>query len=235
MEFVYNEPAVISDDKLIIGDLHIGLESELRKRGINTPTQSKEMSNRITKILFENNCSELVILGDLKHGIPWAEWDEKKNLKKFIKSIESKASVKIVKGNHDASIEKYIEKDIIKPQGYRDGEEYFLHGHAEPKDEAFECKQIFMSHLHPTIKITDSLGKTTVQKTWLKGKVEKNQEKTNLLIVPSFNKLISGRDIREEFMGPMKKYINTYNLEVTLLDGTNLGKLKDIEKNQKTN
>ncbi len=230
MKFVYNEPAVVSGDKLVIGDLHIGLESELSRSGVNAPNQTQEMMDRVSKMLFQNNCSELIILGDLKHGIPWAEWEEKESLRDFVEEMKRKADLTIVKGNHDASIEEYINTEVAGPHGYRNGDEYFLHGHAEPREEAFECKKIYMSHLHAVLKLTDSLGKTTSQKIWLTGETEKEREKAELVIVPSFNRLISGQDVRESFIGPMKKYLDPGELKAHLLDGTDLGKLRELPR-----
>ncbi len=228
MKFVYNEPAVVSGDKLIIGDLHIGLESELSASGLKVPSQAEDMVREINEMLFSNDCSELIILGDLKHGIPWAEWEEKEKLKSFVEKIERKTDLTIVKGNHDASIEEYIDTVVEDPHGYREGEEYFLHGHAEPRDEAFECERIFTCHLHPIIKITDSLGKTTSHKVWLTGEVEKESRKADVIVVPAFNSLLSGADVREEFIGPMEKYVDRDELNVRLLNGTDLGKVSEI-------
>lgn len=235
MKYIYREPAVVSNNKLIIGDLHIGLESELSNSGIEAPNQTQEMIERINKILLKNNCKELIILGDLKHSIPWARWREKEKLRNFLEELDKKTHITIVKGNHDSSIEEYIDREVKEPQGYKKGGEYFLHGHAEPKKEAFQCKTIFMSHLHPVIKITDSLGKTTTHKTWLRGKARKNNKEANIIIVPAFNKLITGKDVRKKFIGPMKKYIDLKNLEATLLNGVKLGKIDALDKEDTPN
>jgi metallophosphoesterase superfamily enzyme len=101
-----------------------------------------------------------------------------------------------------------------------------------------QCEQIIIGHTHPTIMLTDRLGYKTFEPCWLKGKTIKNklQEKypdskdLQILIIPAFNPLCGGISVnREGVTGPMGKIIDVKNAEVYLLDGSALGKAKDIK------
>jgi hypothetical protein len=102
-----------------------------------------------------------------------------------------------------------------------------------------------MSHIHPIIQFVDNFGYRIIEPVWIKGKInlEKIKErfkvkttgKLNAIITPAFNKLLGGMPINtktsDELLGPLLKnnFIDFNNTELYLLDGTYLGKLKDIK------
>lgn len=67
LKFITNEPALVVDDVLVIGDLHLGIESKFYRSGFMIPSNIKKIKDRILKLASENNCSKLVLLGDVKH------------------------------------------------------------------------------------------------------------------------------------------------------------------------
>ena len=50
---ITNEPALFIKNKkiLVVADLHIGIESELREYGINTPSKTKDMLDRLNFLI----------------------------------------------------------------------------------------------------------------------------------------------------------------------------------------
>ena len=73
---VYNERALLVGKTLVIADLHIGLEYELRKKGIFIFSQYEKMKNRIISLLEKTKAKRIILLGDLKHNIPRATFEE---------------------------------------------------------------------------------------------------------------------------------------------------------------
>lgn len=220
IKFVKDEPACVVGKTLIIGDIHVGLERDLEKSGFRVPPQTDILVSRIKKLVRENKCKELIILGDIKHSITLRpDLEETKyfveELKKFVLPI-------LIQGNHDGALQNYLDIKIVPGQGFRKGKNYFMHGHAKPKPEAFKCNKIFSSHLHPMVEFRDSLGGMISEKAWLRGE--------KLVVVPAFNKLLGGVDIRISNLGPLKKHFDKKELDLYLLDGLYLGKVENLKE-----
>jgi metallophosphoesterase superfamily enzyme len=57
LEPIPNEPALLYEGKkrtLILADLHIGIESELKEAGINIPSQIEKISGHLLYLCAEN-------------------------------------------------------------------------------------------------------------------------------------------------------------------------------------
>ena len=100
-----------------------------------------------------------------------------------------------------------------------------------------QCEQIIIAHTHPTIMLTDRLGHKTFEPCWIKGSFiktklkEKYPESSNLqlLIIPTFSRLCGGVAANKDgITGPLRKVIDIQNSRIYLIDGTSLGKVKDI-------
>jgi len=101
-----------------------------------------------------------------------------------------------------------------------------------------QAKQIIIGHTHPTIMLTDRLEYKSYESCWLKGKTikEKLQQKypesndPEILVIPAFNPLCGGAAANKEgITGPFGKIIDIPNSQVYLLDGSSLGKVKNIK------
>lgn len=219
IKFVKNEPACVVGKALVIGDIHIGLEKDLEKAGFRISPQTDILVSRIKRLVNENKSKELIILGDIKHSIAVRpDLDETKyfveELKRFIRPI-------LVQGNHDGALQNYLDIKVISGEGFKKRKNYFMHGHAKPKREAFKCNKIFSSHLHPMIEFRDSLGGMISEKVWLRGE--------KLIVVPAFNELLGGVDVRKSDLGPLRKQFDKKELDLYLLDGLYLGKIKNLK------
>ena len=98
-----NEPALLVKEKkiLVIADLHIGIERELREKGLQVPSQTKSMTKRLLSLIKKYCPDEIVLLGDIKHNIPTSTIQERKDVKHFLETIQSYGSIHILPGNHD--------------------------------------------------------------------------------------------------------------------------------------
>ncbi len=238
---IHNEPALFIEDKktLVISDLHIGIEEELKEYGLHSGSQNNKLIKKIDSICKKYKPKDIFLLGDVKHNIPSSTYQERKDVKTFLKKIENFGQIHIIPGNHDGNIHKLVsENTIFHPSdGFTVDNIGFIHGHRWPKKEIIECEKIIMGHTHPTIMLTDRMKFKTYEPCWIKTKliIEKINEKydtTNnpeLLIIPAFNPLCGGIAINKEgIVGPFGKITDIKNSKIYLLDGTYLGKTNSI-------
>ncbi len=171
-------------------------------------------------------------------------------------------------GNMEALVPKEVE--ILPTSGLKINNEIgMIHGHAWPKPDILSCKTIVMGHLHPIITIKDAIGFTTSHRVWLRTKsngkslahgllknmkikkpsdVQKIMKQKfnillqdpNLIFMPSFNDILSGRTINKQlnsdkvgksYIGPIIKSgaVDIDEGDVYLLDGSYLGKLESLK------
>ena len=69
-----NELALFIKNKqiLVVADLHIGIESQLREQGLHTSSQTQKMMDHLLLICKKYKPKEIILLGDIKHNIPSA-------------------------------------------------------------------------------------------------------------------------------------------------------------------
>jgi hypothetical protein len=238
---ISNEPALFINKKiLVVADLHIGIESQLREQGINTASQTQTMTNRLITLCEKYKPKEIILLGDIKHNIPSSTIQERKDVRNFLETIQTYGIIHIIPGNHDGNIQKISPPDIIvhPSDGFVLENLGFVHGHRWPSEEIMRCKQLIIGHTHPTVMFTDRLGYKAFEPCWIKGKFieDKLKEKypnstdSEILVMPAFNPLCGGIAANQEgITGPIGKIIDVKNAEVYLLDGSALGKAKDIK------
>ena len=217
LKFLTNEPALVIGKALVIADLHIGLEYELLKSGFNVPDQSHTMLKKIKRLLKENNCNELIIIGDLKHTITGLSWPEQEELSEFLSELEKMATVYVVKGNHDGNIENYA-KRVYPPSGFDYKGYWIMHGHAKPP---MGKKMTIMGHMHPVVEFRDSLGGRITERVWIRT--------DKIIVMPAFNDLLGGQDVRSGLLGPMKRELDPKKADLYLLDGLYLGRISQLK------
>lgn len=198
---LFEDYAVKLGDKLIISDLHIGIDSEL---GIRNPNSSDIMLSKLEK-LSRVSCKQLIILGDVKHSIITIDRD----IWFFFNTVtEIFDKVIIVKGNHDGRLEKVLKKYstvvVHGSRGFSDGSNYFFHGHAYPNPSAYNCNRIFMGHLHPIDFSMESeraffvcqvreFNPSYFAKERLQLPENSNEIKIEIIVLPSFNPVVPGK------------------------------------------
>lgn len=241
---VIDKPAILTADKktLVIADLHIGIEKELNEKGFNIPDRTNEITSSVLSLCKTYEPTEIILLGDIKHNVPLSLKQERRNVKKFLDTIKEYADIHIVRGNHDGNIQKIAPSDIhIHPsRGFiKDGIGFF-HGHSWPCEDVLNCRIAIMAHTHPTVMLVDRLGHRSFEPCWVRASISKDDLKERypnskcfeILIMPAFNPLCGGIAVNcDSIMGPFRKLIDIDNSQAYLLDGTLVGKIRDIKVN----
>ncbi len=253
MKFLYNAPAIIHEDALIVGDTHFGMENKLRKKGIYDNQFSMRLYYKLEELIIKNKIKKLILLGDVKEEIQFI--DEK--VKEILIKLSKLCEVIIVRGNHDGGIEAInnpvslelcnvqghggIEKinniKIIDASGFVYKKLALMHGHSWPNEKLMECNYLITAHQHPCILITDGFGKKHFEPVWLiasaddkkiKEYYKKYNKKIKLILIPAFNPLVgSALNLeKNKMLGPVvnNKLFKLDDALVFQLNGTSLGK-----------
>jgi putative SbcD/Mre11-related phosphoesterase len=239
---INNHPALLIKSKkiIVIADMHIGIESYLREQGINTPSQTQKMLKALEKIFNKQKPKEVIILGDIKHNIPTSTYQERNDVKIFLKKLSEYAQIQIVPGNHDGNIKNICPEEILihPSHGFNIENIGFTHGHRWPSEKIMNCDQLIIGHTHPTVMFTDRLGYKTFEPCWIKSRFlnDKLKEKypnsqiSEILVLPAFNPLCGGIAVNQEgITGPFGKIIDIKNSQIYLIDGTYLGNVRNIK------
>jgi len=244
MRFITNEPAVVLDGTLVIGDLHIGIETDFYRNGFSFESSGDSLRQKILKIARENNCKKLVLLGDVKNDYHGLSWQEERELPVFLGDLSRALEVHVAIGNHDGNLKDIAPKEVAVhgSSGFIMGGNFFAHGHSWPDESFLDAERVFLGHNHPAIEFRDKLGYRHVEPCWLrcglvrKKVVEKYGKKgkvKEVIYVPVFNPLLGGLPVNrsESELGPLMKngLVERKKCDVYLLDGTLLGKVKDIK------
>jgi hypothetical protein len=226
-----------SERILAIGDLHLGYESMLRKTGndifLNQLEETKKDLDRIFERIKEQgfNVNKVVILGDIKHSFGYDPTEEEyiHELIVHLQGYVRNEKIIFVKGNHDRVDlankifrKFYVNKEII-----------FTHGN-ESFSEVYnkKTKYLVMSHLHPTITLTDKQNiKKEKYKCFLIGRFKDKE----VIVVPSFFSSVEGGNIDEyEKTFSLVPYSELENFKVFVVGEDwivrDFGRFKDLKK-----
>jgi len=217
---------------LAITDLHLGIEFELKKKGINVPLQTEKFLKILEETKRETSAKRIVVLGDVKHKVPAASVREVEYVKKFFENLSKIfKQVLVCKGNHDDLIEEILQDyKVYDAKGFKIKEYGFFHGHAWPFSKLLNCKVWIVGHLQAAIEIRKGNFRK-IEKVVIKArpKIEKGRLK-EIIILPAFSDLVGSLLLNKETPSDFlfDKIIDTDNSEVYLLDGSYLGKLNKI-------
>ncbi len=253
IRFIPEGPALLVRNReriLVIADLHIGIEAELRARAWHVGSRTKERLERLMSCIELARPDLLLILGDIKHNLPRTTRQEYHELPEFLERIRSSVPVRIVPGNHDTSISRFIreEETLAKTGALVDGTGY-LHGHTALSPDLLG-HLIISGHHHPLVSVNDEvgcalrspayllaaldpglLGPAVKTKQVLKEPLVPDHGSTRVLFMPAFNEC-AGFDvlqiIRRPF-SPISRAILPGSAEVFLPDGTYLGPAAALE------
>lgn len=241
-----NSPALLLKERhtsLIISDLHIGFEKEMRSKGIFVPPQTHKIVDRLGYLIKKYSVKFLYILGDVKHdfiGFSRSEWHQVMSFFKDVKNMVD--DIFVLPGNHDGELRERVSEyaKILPSKGimvnYR-RKFWLFHGHTKPPETFLDADCVIMGHTHPIVKIIDegSFVKKQVLLMLSSSKVEilsklfKTRKGTyinpkklpklmRLIIMPSFNDMLAGVSINDPSekvpMGPILRS-NAFNLELS--------------------
>ncbi|HJW97038.1 MAG TPA: metallophosphoesterase [archaeon] len=112
LKFLTGEPALLAGRTLFVADIHVGIEHEFRKSGLNMPSQTQNLLSRIESLLENTHARRLVLIGDIKHKVPGISWQETREVPVFLQRLAEKAELHVVPGNHDGRIAEFVPKGV---------------------------------------------------------------------------------------------------------------------------
>ena len=243
LEFFEGGPALLvcrARRILVVADLHLGIESDLAFHGLYFRSRSRDRLERLEACIRDAAPDLLLLLGDVKHGVPFTSRQEYGEIPEIIGRLRSLVPVRIVPGNHDTGIERFFEPgEILPKQGViMDGAGY-VHGHMYP-DPSLAGHLIIAGHHHPLVSLRDEVGCAMRSPAYLFSPVDEqclgfppgDREPTRVLFMPAFNEL-SGYDlvrtVRDPF-SPLSRCVRWEAAEVFLPDGTFIGPVSSLEE-----
>ncbi len=232
--FVPGHPALILEGDpriLVVSDLHVGLEEELRRNGVFLPPQTPRLARRIISIARGTGARRLVLLGDVKHTVTGLSPYELRELHELFSAlIPEFEEIVIVPGNHDAGLSSMALGPIklaspsgivVEAAGRRVG---LAHGHAR-LDQISDADTVVVGHAHFYVRA----GPGSAYPVWIRcagcGGLRE------LLVVPAFNELLGGSSPSgAEPKGPVARAVleGASRAEVYTLDGYYLGNLGSL-------
>jgi len=230
---------------IVLADLHIGIENELKHYGVHVSSQTMDMKKKVLDICENYKISDIMVLGDVKHTIPSIPFHEKKEVYDFLKDLQRYGVVHIIPGNHDGGIQKLVpnQVQVHTSAGIIKDDIGFIHGHRWPHEDVMKSSFVIMGHTHPTVMLKDRLGFKTYEPCWLKcpaihdlllKRYPSGNRSILFLILPAFNRLCGGLAVNEDgVIGPLASLIHISHSEVYLLEGTNLGEVRFLDMNEK--
>ncbi|HUV03249.1 MAG TPA: metallophosphoesterase [Desulfobacteria bacterium] len=128
----------------------------------------------------------------------------------------------------------------------------YTHGHSWPSQELFTAPHILIGHNHPRIRLVSSVSRhSSMKPVWIRvqcnpeavkeryPKLKPELTKENapwVTIMPAFNELCGGvafNAVKGELLGPVaSKLLRAETMEAYLLDGTYLGKVRDLKEEE---
>jgi len=231
---IHSRPALEIQDGIVVADLHLGIEEELRRHGIIVPYQTDVLAEALSAILHERKKRKLVLLGDIKHAITWQTSHVKRFFTKISK-MQPELEIGIILGNHDGNLNPDLGKNITiyGNRGLVFDSVGLFHGHIYPSEEVASCSTLVIGHEHPCIK----LGEGVFERCWLRLPFSEEGKKWKkgsgeLIVMPAFNELCGCNPLSlstEHYLSPLIKrgFLDLDEGQIHLLDGVSLP-LKEI-------
>ena len=248
-----DKPAMVVENEfktLVIADLHLGIEAELREKGINIGSQTEKLLERVITCVKAAEPDVILLLGDVKHAVPRISWMDRKEVPFFLAGLAEYAPVYVVKGNHDGHLNRLLPKTteperkpehevcIKSTKGFLFDGVGYTHGHSWPLQDLFSAKYVLIGHNHPRIKLASSqLRYGSTRSVWIRAKCDYDAVKEHytelrksgwndpwVIIMPAFNEICGGITFNaptKRLLGPIaSKLLRLEDMEVYLLDWT---------------
>lgn len=223
---------------LVIGDIHMGYEESLAKRGMLVPrVQFKETIKNIGEILGRVKPEMIIINGDLKHEFGKISDQEWLDTSRFL-DVLSKGCKKIliVKGNHDTVLGPIAKRNGVEFVDYccfklESGENKInsvcvLHGDVKIEDPIIKKSDLLViGHEHPAILLEEGPKREKFKCFLLK-----NFGKQKMIVMPSFLPIIEGTNVkREKFLSPyLQEKLDMFEVFIVGDKVYRFGRLKNL-------
>ncbi|OPY31497.1 MAG: Calcineurin-like phosphoesterase [Methanomassiliicoccales archaeon PtaU1.Bin124] len=225
---------------ICVGDLHIGLEHEMKVGGVHVPSQTHRMESEL--LALAKGRDGLIILGDVKHMVPGSSRQEYREVPRFFRNLlDVYGSVSVVRGNHDTNLEEMLPDGVVvhPASGMCLEDIGLVHGHTWPSEEVMAQRLLIVAHNHPAIMFEDGLNTNTTERCWVRAPFR--QFRTDryprlpeeVIMVPSMNMSLKGSPVNFEeprMLGPLFSgdLIDMDAAKVYLLDGVYLGTVGNL-------
>jgi len=245
LKFICNESALTYGDMLVVADLHLGVERSIFGGAVELDFFSRARE-RLLRLIYESGCEELVLLGDVKHDIPNMPFPDRGKLGEFLKELDDRVHLSVVVGNHDGGIKELAGGiEVHGAAGMSVGNVSFSHGHAWPSERMMGADWLVLAHNHPCIEFRDRLGYRSIEKVWIVGEIDARKVRRRyksfnkgmrVVVMPAFSELVGGMVFNSvkgrELLGPFfrNEMFKLDDAETFLLNGINLGRLKDMRQ-----
>jgi putative SbcD/Mre11-related phosphoesterase len=225
---------------IVAADLHVGIEEELARCGFRVPDQTDRTLERLRTLVRDRKPDGLILLGDVKHQVPYAEKWEKLKVFRLLEALCGMLPVTIVSGNHDGGIEGMSPESVRRVGSLAVGDVGLVHGHAWPPEKLMKCRALVVAHMHPSVLLCDERGRPVTEPCWLRARivVGKARERyrppfPELVVMPAFTDLRGGCPVNERggrLLGPLFRngLVDVLAARVYLTDGTFLGSVRDL-------
>ncbi|ALG82522.1 metallophosphoesterase [Halanaeroarchaeum sulfurireducens] len=245
VEPVRDAPAATADlgseTALVIADYHAGVEEQLRRDGVELESRGPDRRARVRSLIDRTGADRVLFLGDLGNHIgepSGAELEEPLELEHDLHDV----AVTLVPGNHDGRLGDVLEFDIADGDGVVFGSVGFVHGHSWPSEAVLDADVLAVGHEHPTVRLTDEVGGSRIERVWLRGPLSSDPFETHagtdtvpvadadLVVFPGFNDLVGGTWVNvdeQDFLSPFLPDACP-DADAYLLDGTRLGPFRAV-------
>ncbi|MEM2967417.1 MAG: metallophosphoesterase [Candidatus Caldarchaeum sp.] len=240
---------------VVVADLHLGFEMDLRLRGVRIPSHSGRLLEELKEVVKKTKAEQVIVAGDLKHNILGPSELESKVLPQFLEELNKLVErVMIIPGNHDGRLAQALKglAEILPTRGMYIPEERLAitHGHVKPDDKLVDAETLLVGHLHPVLTLGSGDASARLR-VWLRLRASRKsllvalygkqarqaRGMLSLLIMPSFNPFLQGRSVND--LGPSRLvrgpllHSGVFDVdmaEVMTLDGKVLGRLGQLRK-----
>lgn len=233
---------------LAVADYHAGIEVGLRyERGVELDSNADVRRRRLLRLLSRTDADRVVVLGDLVHRIAEPDGVEAEEVRDLLDALDQRdVPLTLATGNHDGGVADVFPDriEILPTEGARIGDVGLVHGHTWPDAEALSASTLCMGHEHPSVRLTDEVGGSRVERAWLRGPLlrepfeealgdeaaELAWQNPELVVFPAFNDRSGGTWINvegESFLAPFLPEALASG-EAYLTDGTRLGPYREI-------
>jgi len=245
LTFIRDGPALLvegDERNLVVADTHFGIEADLISRGLHFRSRTSERLERLMQTIDRADPDNLILLGDVKHSIPSLTRQEFTEMPGILDALRDRVPLIIFPGNHDIGLERFVHMDELRPRegAIVDGVGY-LHGHMNPAPNLLG-HLIILGHHHPLLSLHDEVGCALQAPAYLRTTLATPDEEssdagtgmTRLLFMPAFNEL-AGYDILrivKEPFSPLSRGMNTADAEIILADGTFIGPISTLDRDE---
>ncbi len=230
---------------LVFGDVHLGIEAELRRGGIVVPTQTDRLLEQVFEAVRRTGAPRVLFLGDVKHTIARTSAHEAREVPAFFHPLlEAGLEVDVLLGNHDVGLTGLLPDGVRTHRALVVGDVGFVHGHAWPPAAVARCAQIVIGHNHPTVRLTPGPPAGPPRSCWVRAPVRpsamrarypRGDPHATVIAAPSLTDLRGGTIVNQagvRFLGPLLSpgFVDLRRAQVYLSDGLLLGDLGSLRR-----